>query len=88
MEENARNNHLGREVISRGQVFKPQEAVPLSGAASAGVVVHDLSEQQRTRSVKTPAAVLTAQHGWQEDHQIRWRVEVWPELVWMLKTCL
>lgn len=46
--------HLRCEVVPGRQVFEAKEAVPLAGSASAGVVVHNLTQRHETRSVKRP----------------------------------
>ena len=41
-----RVTYLGREVVSSGQVFEAEEAVPLACPSSAGVIVHHLTWTQ------------------------------------------
>lgn len=53
-EPNDGQTHLRCEVVPGRQVFEAKEAVPLAGSASAGVVVHNLTQRHETRSVKRP----------------------------------
>lgn len=53
-EPNDGQTHLRCEVVPGRQVFEAKEAVPLAGSASAGVVVHNLTQRHETRSMKRP----------------------------------
>lgn len=44
-------SHLSCEVIPSRQMFEAEETVPLAGSASAGVIVHNLTQQHKIRSI-------------------------------------
>lgn len=48
------NSHLSCEVVSSRQVFEAEKTVPLSGSASTGVIVHNLAQTHKVRSIKHP----------------------------------
>lgn len=51
--------HLSSQVMSRGQVFEPEQAVPVAGPAATGVVLHHLrqegSAEKKKRSTPSTA---------------------------------
>ena len=51
----SRVTYLGCEVVSSGQVFEAEEAVPLSRPPSAGVIVHDLRRRERSQHKRSNA---------------------------------
>lgn len=55
-------SHLGRQIIPSCQMFEAEEAVPLAGATSAGVIVHNLRQRhkmERRVQLSSPRLRLT-----------------------------
>lgn len=46
-------SHLGRQIIPSCQMFEAEEAVPLAGATSAGVIVHNLRRREKSSAFFT-----------------------------------
>lgn len=57
-------SHLSSKVIPSRQMFEAKQTVPLAGSASAGVIVHNLTQRHKMRSITHRERSVFVQHLW------------------------